>query len=195
MTDVFDIAELEGSYTERAVVNEATKKDTVYKGNYPVKVVKASLQVAPSDSQTPGRRVVNLQVAVPKGDKQITQFVRISPDVHRKLSIAGEVILVAPTHSDYDASLPLDSQSKLWGHVESVINPTGKLTKADVVRELPGSTMDAYILEGFMFEGGKIEFPSADPRKDLKAYEAERAALIQHGGISKNFISSFKAVK
>lgn len=193
--ETFDMSELEDSYTDRAVVNESNKKDTVYKGNYAVTIKKASLQLSPEDSQTPGRKVVNLQVAIQNGEKVVTQFVRVSPEVYRKLSIGGEMALVNEGAPEYDLSLPLDSQSKLWGHLEAVLNPKGDMSKADVVRELPDTTLNAYILEGFAFENGSMQFPDGDPSKNKEGYEASRTALLKAGGVARNFFSSFKALK
>ena len=194
--ETFNIAELEESYTDRAVVNESNKKDTVYKGNYNVTIKKVTLQVSSDESQTPGRKVVNLQVAIAKGaDKVVTQFVRVSPDVFRKFSVGGETTLIGETSPEYDKTLPLDSQSKLWGHIESIMNPKGTMTKAEVVKSLPEATFQAYILEGFADDKGGMAFPDGDPAKDLKSYEASRNTLMQAGMISKNFFSSFRAVK
>jgi len=193
--ETFDMSELEGSFTDRAVVNESNKKDTVYKGNYQVTIKKASLVLGDEKSMAPGRKIVNLQVAVPKGDKTITQFVKVSPEVRRKITIAGEPVLVGPGDEGYDVSLPLDSQSKLWGHLEAILNPTGQLDKASVIKEMIGVTLEAYILEGFAADGGGMEFPESDPKKDLEAYEKERAALLAKGLVAKNFFSSFKAAK
>ncbi|HJS83016.1 MAG TPA: hypothetical protein VJ742_09315 [Nitrososphaera sp.] len=194
--ETFDISALEESYTERAVVNESNKKDTVYKGNYPVTIKKVSLQISPEDTKTAGRKVVNLQVSVPKSkDKSVIQFVRVSPDLYRKITIAGDTFSVNESHPLYDPSLPLDSQSKLWGQLEAIFNPLGKMSKADVVKSLPDSTLDAYILEGFAQEDGGMSFPEGDPKKDLKAYEASRNALLSQGMVAKNFFSSFKAIK
>ena len=193
--ETFDMSELEDSFTDRAVVNESNKKETVYKGSYNVTFKKVSLQVAPEDSQTPGRRIINAQVSIAKGDKAITKFVKLSPDVKRKMTVAGEMTLVGPKDEGYDLSLPMDTPSKLWGHVEAVLNPKGDLSQADVVRSLPDTTLDAFILEGFAMDGGGMKFPDSDPKKDLAAYETERVSFINAGYVPQNFFSSFKAVK
>lgn len=193
--ETFDLSLLEGEFTDRAVVNESNKKDTVFKGNYDVTFKKATLQIGDEKSMAPGRKIINLQVSVPNGDKAVTMFAKVSPEIRRKIAIAGEQGLVAPGQEGYSTALPLDTASKLWGHIESVINPTGELDKATVVKELVGATMTAYILEGFVDEGGNMAFPQTDPKKDEEGYKKERAALLQQGRMPKNFFSSFKAVK
>jgi hypothetical protein len=195
MSDTFDLSDLQSQYTERAHVTEATAKETVYKGGYDAVIARIEPRVAGERSPFPGRRMLNLRLAVQKNGKSVTLFQEVSFDVRRKLSLAGETLSVKPGDKDYDPSLPMDKPSKLWCQLVNIVDKTGRMSDRAVVDALSGTTVNMYVLEGFQDDNNQIAWPEADPSKDLKAYEAQRSAYIAAGRVPKNYISSFKEPK
>lgn len=139
--------------------------------------------------------MLNLRVTVPFQGKSVSLWQEVSFEPRRVLVLAGERMVVKPGDTDYDLSLPLDRPSKLWGQLEASFNANGRLTVSDVIRALPGSAINVFVLEAFTNDNNEMVWPTSNPRTDMPGYEAERKAFLSKGYTSKNMISSFKAAK
>lgn len=195
MQETFELSELESLYTERAIVNEATKRDTIYKGDYTAQIMRVEPRIASEKSPFPGRKMLNLRLNIPFNGKSVTIFQEVSFEPRRTLTVGGERLTVKPGDQEYDLSLPLDKPSKLWGHLEAAVNPNGKLTVRQVIEALTGSAINVFMLEGFIDSNGTYHWPEADPKKNLTGYEEQRKAFLSAGYQSKNLVSSFRAAK
>lgn len=195
MSETFDVSELEGLYTERALVAESTARDTIPKGDYNLEVAKVTPMVASDDSPFPGRKFFNLQLTAKQGDKSVTLFQRVSPEIRRQVTVGGSLCYLKPTDADYDGSLPLDKPSKLWGQLENVFNRDGSMTIVQTIQAIQGSLVGAYVLEGYAEDtpGGSIEWP---PRQCTKEdYDAWKVEMSRRGLIPRNYLSNFHQVK
>lgn len=202
MSETFDFSELEGQYTERSLVTEATARATVRKGDYTLDIKQISPRVATEQSPFPGRKGVTLQLACPTPDgKTVTMWQDVSWEVYREINEGGERTLVRPGDDDYDASLKMDKQSRLWAQIEKVYNPDGEMSIPELVKALPGSQIGAFIMEGFVNEAGDMRWPEARQNdfgsydEWVAKYDAEKAEAANAGYLPKNFISNFHKVK
>jgi len=202
MNETFDISELEGIYTERSMVVEATQRDTVRKGDYVGDIKQVTPRLASEESPFPGRECWSLQISVRRSDgRTVTLFKDVSHQLYRKTSIAGERVLLRPKDEGYDTSLPMDKPSKLWAQLEGVFNTDGTLTIPEVVKAIAGSQVGVYIMEGFINSDGDIIWPNSRPTDFtssdafIAAYDEEKKEAASKGFLPKNYISNFHKVR
>lgn len=202
MTEHLDLSELEGVYTERSMVTEATQRETVRKGDYNATIVKVTTKRASDESPYPNRSIATLQLAVQNGTgKVITKFQDVSWQIYREASVGGERVLMGATHPEYDTSLKLDKPSKLWGQIEKVFNSDATLSIPEVLTACVGSQVGTYIMEGFKNDSGEIKWPQARPNDFgsyelfVKAYDGEKSEAASGGYLPVNYISNFHAVR
>lgn len=202
--ELYSLDELESQYTERSLVNEATSKETLRKGDYTWTIQKITTRKAGEKAPFPGRRMIALQLVTQVGDKPFTFFQDVSFEVYRTVSVAGERVLVSPKDEGYDPTAPMDKPSKLWAMLEKIFNPDGDLSIADVAKALPGATVKGYMMEGFALpdaKGSPISWVEtkpnqyASPEAFEKAYDEERKKYMQEGKVGRNYLSNFHEVK
>lgn len=187
MSSSIDISKLHGVYTDRSVAEEATRPETIRKGNYNGKVVSVELREANEKSPFAGRIMGNLRVALELPDgKTKTTFVEVSHEEYRKISIAGETKTVSKDDPDYSKEYPLDTPSKLWGMIEKLVNKDGKMDAAELYQDLPDRRFRFFVTEPFV-----------DEEKNYYSYksEEERKELVAAGYTPKNYVNTISAVK
>lgn len=186
MSEALDISMFHDMYTEQSLVDEATRPDTVRKGNYNGKVVSVELRPAGEKSPFPGRPMLNYRVSMAAGDKAVTKFVEVSPIPYRTQTVAGQRTSIAPDDAEYSKEYPLDTASKLWAQLSKIVNPDGKLSVADVIKESVDRTFSFFVSEGFKDDEGKNHY-----YKD----EDERKELVKAGYTPRNYINTISKVK
>lgn len=199
----FSIDELEGLYTERSLVNEATARATVRTDNYKATIKQASPKVADEKSRYPGRKTVTLGFSYMDSEGRTQSSLQdVSWEAYRELQVAGEQLLLKIGDERYDTSLRLDKPARLWAQIEKIFNPDGQYSIPEVLRAALGSEVEVYIMEGFMQEGGGApSWVDAKPNqygsKDayITAYDAQRAAFAKIGLVPKNFLVSIRKIK
>lgn len=202
--ELYSIDDLEAQYTERALVNEATSKETLRKGDYVWTIQKITTRKAGEKSPFPGRRMIALQLVTQVGEKPFTFFQDVSFELVRQISVAGERVLVTPKDEGYDPTAPMDKPSKLWAMLEKIFNPDGDLSIAEVAKALPGATVGGYMMEGYAIPdspGSPISWVETKPNQYGSpaefeaAYDAERQKYMKEGKVGRNYLSNFHAVK
>lgn len=185
-TGTIDISSLHEVYTDRSIAEEATRPETVRKGNYSGTVVSVELRPAGDKSPFPGRTMGNIRVALDVDGKTITKFVEVSHEEYRRGEIAGEKFTCKPGDATYSKEYPLDGPSKLWGMIEKLVNKDGNKSVGELYADLPDRKFRFYVSEPFVDEDGGYH-----SYKD----EEGRTALVKAGYTPKNFINSITAVK
>jgi hypothetical protein len=186
MVETLDISQFQDVYTEQSLADEATRPDTIRKGNYNGKVVSVELRPASDKSPFPGRPMFNYRVGLEVDGKIVTKFVEVSPSPYRVATVGGERVLHSPEGLDYSKEYPLDGPAKLWGQLSKLVNPTGTKSVATVVQDSIDSTFSFFVSEPFIDEDKKYHSYKS---------EEERAALVKMGLTPKNYINSISKAK
>ena len=187
-TETFDISELFDQYTDRSLLEEGTRKDTLPAGEYQATLVKVDPRLAGDKSPFKGRKMLNLRYDVKDADgKRIsTQFVEISPEEYRSIvMVQGEKAkYFKPTDEGYSREMELDKAFKLWTQLVKVVNPNGSLMSiGDIVKAAIDTNATVYVTEVFRDEDKNYH-------RYKKGDTAKRKELLAAGYTAYNGIST-----
>lgn len=190
-TQTFDISELFDQYTDKSLQEEATRRDTILAGSYDGTIKKVDPRLASEKSPFPGRKMLNLQVAIVDGTgkKMGSQFVEVSPEEYRQTKVKGEKPkFFKPGSEGYSKEMELDKAFKLWSQLNKVVNPDGKLSIGETVKRSIDHPVNLYVTEPFKDEAGNWYSYKKD---DLD----ERKRLLGEGFTPSNFVNTISKVK
>lgn len=157
ITETFDISELFDQYTDRSLLEEGTRKDTLVAGEYQATLVKVEPRLAGDKSPFKGRKMLNLRFDLKDADgKRIsTQFVEISPEEYRSIVMAEgqKPKYFKPGEEGYSREMDLDKSFKLWSQLTKVVNPAGlKMSAGEIVKSAIDANFTVYVTESFRDE-------------------------------------------
>lgn len=187
----FDISELFDQYTDKSLAEEATRRDTLLAGSYDGTIKKVDPRLASEKSPFPGRKMLNLQVALVDGTgkKVGSQFVEVSPEEYRVHVVKGEKAqFFKPGTQGYSKELKLDKAYTMWCQLNKVVNVDGKLSIGETVKRAIDHPVNLYITEPFKDEAGTWYSYKKD---DLE----ERKRLLGEGYTPSNFVNTISKVK
>lgn len=185
--ETFDISELFDQYTDRSLLEEGTRKDTVVAGEYQATLVKVEPRLAGEKSPFKGRKMLNLRFDLKNADgKRIsTQFVEISPEEYRSIVMAeGEKPkYFTPSTEGYSREMELDKAFKLWSQLSKVVNPLGeKLSAGEIIKAAIDANFTVYVTEVFRDEDKQYHRYKKDDLEKRKQLLA--AGYTSYNGIA-----------
>lgn len=185
MSDIQHVSleELQNQYTDEAAYKKATKKPTLPKGNYHVRISRQEVIKAPEGWRNPGRHLVNLTLAVYEEGYQnqiLFDTVSFEPYMVVEGAETGKWISVGKGDDRYGEGVKVDGQFKKWTQILKVLGLTPTTNIADVIDGLVDSDMRVFVSESFKTDEGEYLRPESDEEREdlLKAgYESYNNVL------------------